>query len=77
MNCLLAMALGLLVSVMGDTPDPLVVFTRKGAVRGQLQQTRGGRPYTSFLGIPYAKAPTGRLRFQVVLTRRTQFTVMK
>lgn len=72
MDSLLTTALlGLFVSVVVGT-DPLVVSTTLGKVRGQLAKTRGGRQYSQFLGIPYAKSPTGSLRFKVTLSRNTE-----
>lgn len=61
--------LSLAISVgygLGDT-DPLVsVQTGNGQIRGSTRKTLLiQRPYLSFRGIPYAKAPTGELRFKV------------
>lgn len=43
-----------------------VVETKFGAVRGILEQTLIAKKYFySFKGIPYAKSPTGQLRFKV------------
>lgn len=76
MNSVLTTALlGLFVTVVAGT-DPLVVTTTLGKVRGQLAKTRGGRQYTQFLGIPYAKSPTGSLRFKVILSRSTYAVFM-
>ncbi|MHA1725364.1 MAG: carboxylesterase family protein, partial [Promethearchaeota archaeon] len=37
----------------------IVLNTKKGKIKG-IQEAN----YQAFLGIPYAKAPTGKLRFQ-------------
>lgn len=43
-----------------------IVYTRSGAIRGRQRMTMFNRkPYNSFEGIPYAKAPVGELRFKV------------
>lgn len=41
-----------------------VVQTEHGPVKGIQQQTLFGRDYFSFQGIPYMKAPLGKLRFR-------------
>ena len=45
--------------------EHLVIQLAKGAVEGKRMNTREGREYLAFLGIPYAKPPLGKLRFQV------------
>lgn len=37
----------------------------KGILKGQILKSRNERPYYSFTGIPYAKPPVGKLRFEV------------
>ncbi|KAK3882432.1 hypothetical protein Pcinc_013184 [Petrolisthes cinctipes] len=44
--------------------EGLVVDTDKGRVEGIVEETLKGRPFFSFLGIPYARPPTGTLRFK-------------
>lgn len=44
--------------------QPMVKISN-GAIRGQTLQSRDGRDYYSFTGIPYAKPPIGPLRFKV------------
>lgn len=39
----------------------------EGTLKGQILNSRDGRPYYSFTGIPYAKPPIGNLRFEVIL----------
>ena len=41
--------------------EPLVQISQ-GILNGTIRETRNGRNYSSFLGIPYAKPPTGNLR---------------
>lgn len=40
----------------------LLVKTKNGIIDGTFQQSRNGRNYSAFLGIPYGKAPVGDLR---------------
>ncbi|XP_046404430.1 esterase FE4-like [Ischnura elegans] len=40
-----------------------VVSIKQGSLRGTAKTTLNGKPYSSFLGIPYAKPPVGPLRF--------------
>lgn len=41
------------------------VRTRNGTLEGLVMQTRRGRDFIGFRGIPYATPPLGELRFQV------------
>lgn len=43
----------------------LKVQTAKGILKGQTLKSRDGKLYYSFTGIPYAKPPIGKLRFEV------------
>ncbi|XP_037510153.1 acetylcholinesterase isoform X1 [Rhipicephalus sanguineus] len=45
-------------------PDPLLVHTAKGPVRGLATESPTGKPVDVFYGIPYAKPPVGRYRFR-------------
>ena len=45
-------------------PSP-VVTTNYGQVKGVISISREGKQYYEYLGIPYAKPPTGNLRFEV------------
>lgn len=44
-----------------------IARTSEGLLRGYNVQTRNGRTVLGFSGIPYAKPPLGKLRFQVKL----------
>lgn len=45
------------------------VETKNGAVRGILKKTIfHQKPYFQFMGIPFANAPVGELRFKVFIT---------
>jgi len=43
-------------------PDPMCTITT-GKIQGRLCYSKSGRVFSSFSGIPYAKAPVGPLRF--------------
>lgn len=43
----------------------IVVDTQQGKLRGSTGQNYYGGVFYKFLGIPYAKAPVGDLRFKV------------
>lgn len=66
MSLILIFALVLLTcSLSSATCTEPLVNTGLGWVQGANSTSRGGRPFAQFLGIPYAKAPTGSLRFKV------------
>ena len=45
--------------------EDIVVKTEKGSVKGAKKDIDNGKFYLQFLGIKYAKSPTGPLRFMV------------
>lgn len=47
----------------------LIITTEQGKVRGKICEDYHGGSFYSFSGIPYAKAPTGPLRFKVSFYR--------
>lgn len=47
------------------TTDELEVETALGKIRGSYKVSYGGRIFAAFEGVPYAKPPIGKLRFQV------------
>lgn len=56
----------LCVSASGEGAATQLVHTNSGDVHGEVLHTlRHKIPFYSFKGIPYAKAPTGNLRFKV------------
>ena len=57
----IAIALSLLVSVCNGQIN---IQTSSGNVKGKIVTVEGIK-YATFQGIPYVKAPTGNLRFQV------------
>jgi hypothetical protein len=42
-----------------------IVRIHQGALQGTFMVSRYGRQFFAFQGIPYAKSPTGELRFKV------------
>lgn len=54
----------------------LVVTLEEGQIKGKKDEDYLGNTYYSFLGIPYAKAPIGELRFKVKLICIFQVTVI-
>lgn len=47
-------------------PEPgAIVTTKSGKVQGIISQSRDGREFEQWLGIPYAQPPVGVLRFSV------------
>lgn len=42
-----------------------IVTVENGVLEGTTMQSRNGREFFAFQGIPYAKPPLGNLRFQV------------
>ncbi|CAD5124239.1 DgyrCDS12535 [Dimorphilus gyrociliatus] len=54
----------LLVVINGDsTSSDTVVATKSGLLRGSVKLTSKNEKYSEFVGIPYGKSPTGKLRF--------------
>jgi len=54
----------LLTVIVAVLADDLVVL-KQGRLKGHRLTTRKGREIFAFQGIPYAKPPVGKLRFQV------------
>lgn len=52
----------------------VVLETKQGVLKGELEKSRGGRSFYSFYGIPYAEPPIGKLRFEVRLHHRGEVT---
>lgn len=55
------------VLVSGAVPPQVgpLVHVEQGALRGTYQTSAGGRIFSAFQGIPYARPPTGKHRFKV------------
>lgn len=47
------------------TGENVILNTKYGTLKGLTEQSRGGRSYFAFYGIPYAEPPLGDLRFKV------------
>ena len=62
------MAAVLVVAVVGVVQCRLTVVTQGGRIKGKAETSINGRPFRSFYGIPYARAPIGALRFKVSTT---------
>lgn len=60
---LLRSALGNLV---GNKMNELEVVVQQGKLKGKTGTDYSGNTFYSFQGIPYAKPPTGNLRFKVI-----------
>ncbi len=56
----------LLIGIHVNAQDTIVVDTKNGPVRGSIVAANGHKA-ARFLGIPYAEAPVGKLRFQVLI----------
>ncbi len=61
-SCALACVLVLLLACTGEAPDPFLVQTDAGPVQGFAPE--GGGDVAAFLGIPFADAPQGNLRWR-------------
>jgi len=55
----------LLLTVVAAVLADDVVVLKQGRLKGHRLTTRKGREIFAFQGIPYAKPPVGKLRFQV------------
>ena len=44
-----------------------IVHTKLGGIVGKIGWSREGKPFSQYLGIPYAKAPIGERRFEVLI----------
>lgn len=68
LHCLLLalFGFGLVSPVQGKRPSPRVIRTNSGTIRGIIVQSYNQQlqPVEAFLGVPYAAAPLGPLRFQ-------------
>jgi carboxylesterase type B len=54
-----------LLALAAASAEDISVKTNKGSVNGMREDLEGGKYYYAFKGIPYAKPPVGKLRFQV------------
>jgi len=62
----------MLTVVVAILADDLVVL-KQGRLEGHRLTTRKGREIFAFQGLPYAKPPVGKLRFQVRSTGVREF----
>lgn len=56
-------AFGTSISSISD--ESPIVITDLGGIRGKILESRLGREFTAFRGIPYAEPPINELRFKV------------
>ena len=72
MNSKAALVVGLVVALSAASSsalnEALAVNTKFGRVEGLWLETAMGREIAGFVGLPYAKAPIGDLRFEVNIT---------
>ena len=52
------------------------VKCKSGSVRGIIRNSRDGRKYQSWLGVPYARPPVGDLRFTVSSSAKQLVTII-
>ena len=64
-----------LVVALGSAVEEVVVRTGKGDVRGIRVDSDKGFYYYSFRGVKYAQPPTGKLRFQVILSLKKNYAI--
>ncbi|XP_050531758.1 esterase E4-like isoform X3 [Daktulosphaira vitifoliae] len=62
--CMKQFIIFLIICVHLITSSELEIKIKNGVLRGKFYQSRHGREYLSFTGIPYAKPPIGELRFK-------------
>nr|CAI5823203.1 unnamed protein product [Callosobruchus analis] len=60
----LRLALGMLLSSVYGSEGPQVTIS-DGVLQGIYMETKNGRQFSGFMGIPYAEPPIGDLRFQI------------
>lgn len=53
--------------------NAIEIQIKQGILRGFKQHSRNGTEYQAFLGIPYARPPTGNLRFEVSRFSHSKF----
>lgn len=70
----------LAVIVLEITRQPVltpVILTKEGPVQGVLKVSREGKPFWSFLGIPYGEPPVGSQKFLAPLPKKPWSNVKK
>ena len=63
-NTALFVAIFIFKAASAQEPSP-IVQTKYGSVQGKTIPLHDGNTVNSFLGIPFARAPVGELRFMV------------
>jgi len=68
-RCRCAVLLTVIVAVLADD----LVVLKQGLLKGHRLTTHKAQEIIAFQGIPYARPPVGKLRFQVRSTRVREF----
>ncbi|XP_063595267.1 cholinesterase 2-like [Penaeus indicus] len=53
-----------LSAAVASQEETVTLELQQGVIEGRRSEAKGGRPFYSFLGIPYAEPPVGSLRFK-------------
>lgn len=62
---LFLLSLVCLLTITQANEDPPLVKIEEGKLLGKYMKSKSGREFAAFQGIPYAKPPVGKLRFEV------------
>lgn len=65
MLALLLFVFSISVILSENLQPPLVEIPKLGLVEGHIQKSLNGKDFFAFEGIPYAKPPVGKRRFEV------------
>lgn len=60
-----------LIVFIANSVNCVILHTKQGSLKGNVFQSRNGRPFYSFYSIPYAEPPVGELRFKNPIAARS------